>query len=53
MRRATWDSPSADFGSKLILEGSNIFPGLHESFRAQRESLEDMLLAFKFISAQC
>ncbi|KAL0026402.1 hypothetical protein WJX79_006769 [Trebouxia sp. C0005] len=36
MRRSTWDSPSADLGSKLILEGSNIFPGPHESFRTQR-----------------
>jgi hypothetical protein len=53
MRRSTWDSPSADLGSKLILEGSNIFPGPQESFRAQRESLKHMLLAFDFISAQC
>ncbi len=53
MRRSIWDSPSADLGSKLILEGSNIFPGPHEPFRAQRESLKDMLLDFNFISAQC
>ncbi|DBA81920.1 hypothetical protein WJX77_005993 [Trebouxia sp. C0004] len=36
MRRSTWDSPSADLDSKLMLEGSNIFPGPHESVRAQR-----------------
>ncbi len=53
MRRSTWDSPSADLGSKLILEGSNIFPGPHEPLRAQRESWKDMRLAFNFTSAQC
>ena len=51
MRRSTWDSPSADLGSKLILEGSNIFSGPHESVRAQRESLKDTLLALNFILA--